>query len=75
MQMWTPNNSKDSGGSSKKKHLVHNHSPGKSAKLKESDIFNVKYPKTGIGSNVSIPNKNKYLVAIINVIVPAATCP
>jgi len=38
---------------STKKRLIHHHSPDKNYKSDDEDLFNVKYPKTGIGSNVS----------------------
>lgn len=52
--MWTPSSSKKRlDEHSKKKHHVHNHSLGKKSKEDQLDVLNVKYPKTGIGSNVS----------------------
>lgn len=60
----------DSAGHSKKKHLVHSHASGK--KLHDPDLFNVKYPKTGIGSNVS--NRVRNLMPNMNIF-SAVTCP
>jgi hypothetical protein len=54
--MWTAKRMESASHSkashSKEKRLIRHHSPGKNHKSDDQDLFNVKYPKTGIGSNV-----------------------